>query len=131
MRRSGYLGLVASLLVVLPGLVHAQDAKTEDDVRCVIVGMLMAQSGANASERQAGPILALYYIGRLDGRTPSFDLEGAIFKEVTKMTQAEYVATAHRCGRTLQARGNEITVIGKDLIKRGQGVHQNSGSPKP
>ncbi|MGH8199316.1 MAG: hypothetical protein ACREVO_02960 [Steroidobacteraceae bacterium] len=131
MRRSSYLGLLALLAVVLPGVVCAQDAATTDDVRCVIVGMLMAQSGANAAERQAGPILALYYIGRLDGRSPSFDLEGAIVKEVTKMTQADYLATAHRCGRTLQTRGNEITVISKDLIKRGQGMQQSSGAPKP
>jgi hypothetical protein len=131
MRRRTYLGLLALISVVLPRLVCAQDTATTDDVRCVIVGMLMAQSGANAAERHAGPILALHYIGRLDGRSPSFDLEGAIVKEVAKMTQADYVATAHRCGRTLQTRGNEITVIGKDLIKRGQGMQPNSGATKP
>lgn len=92
--------------------------------------MWMAQS-TDTAQQQAGPVLALYYIGRLDGRHPAFDLEGAIVKELTRMTQADYVASAHSCGLTLQARGKEITVLGQDLVKRGHEMQQKPPAPKP
>lgn len=130
MRRNIYLGLLASILLVVSGLACAQDAESAADVRCVIVGIWMTNS-TNLAQRAAGPMLSAYYIGRLDGRHPDFDLENAIMGELPKMMiQAEFVANAHRCGRDLTAMGGRLTVVGKDLVKRGQEMQQNSNSQK-
>lgn len=128
MSRKSYLGLIALISVLVPCLVQAQDAESTADVRCVIVGMRLAGAGVNAAQRSSGTVLALYYIGRLDGRHPGFDLEKAMVAELGKMTQADYAADAQRCGRSLQAKGKQITIIGQDLVKRGQEMQQKTTS---
>lgn len=65
-------------------------------------------------------MLALYYLGRLDGRDPKLDVEKLIIEQVKTMTNADYSSEAVRCGNSLTTKGQQITRIGRDLIKRGQ-----------
>jgi len=126
MRRTLCLGLLALLPSLTPA--YGQDAETTADVRCLVVGMHF--SGANdAMQRSAGMMLSLYYIGRLDGHVPSFDLEDAIIQQLTKMTPADYSSEAQRCGGSLQAKGQQITALGKRLIERGRQMQSKSASP--
>ena len=74
-------------------------------------------------------MLSLYYIGRLDGRAPNFDLEGAMVEQMLKMTPADYASEAQRCGKRLQAKGQQITTIGKHLVERGRQMQQKSSTP--
>lgn len=124
MGRLKYFGFVASLFMVAPGLARAKDANLMADVRCVIIGVRMMGDGQNASLKTAGLMLDLYYLGRLDGRDPHFDLEDAIVAQLPKMSQSDYAANARRCGRSLQLKGAQITMIGKELIRRGHAMQK-------
>lgn len=97
----------------------------------MIVGARFMGTSKNASQKAAGLMLDLYYLGRLDGRDPHFDLENAIVAQLAKMTQADYAADARRCGRSLQAKGRQITMIGKDLIRRGHAMQKKPRSKTP
>lgn len=87
------------------------------DVRCVVVALRMAEM-AEPQRRVAGTMLALYYLGRLDGRVPDNELEGLIERETGKMTEAEFRANAVRCGKALALKGQEIQKIGAELSSK-------------
>lgn len=128
MRRTFCLGLMALLPALSPA--YGQDAETTADVRCIVVGMRL--SGAtDPAQRSAGMMLSLYYIGRLDGRAPSFDLEDAIVQQVSTMKPADYAAEAQRCGGSLQTKGQQITALGEHLIERGRQMQEKSATPSP
>src|SRR5690348_7528152 len=119
--RDTVLTMLVAILSLLSTEARAQDAETIADVRCVIVGVLLVQK-ADPTQRSAGSMLSMYYIGRLDGRVPKLDLEELIIKEGSTMTNSDFSAEAKRCGATLSARGQEITQIGKDIVERGRKV---------
>lgn len=97
----------------------AQDAATTADLRCTIAAVALAGSaGGNATLQQQATMAALYFIGKLDGRTPNLDLEAGIRAEMAKMSQSEMGAEAQRCGQQLMGRGQALQTIGehfKDL----------------
>jgi hypothetical protein len=128
MRTYGRLGLLAAMLMFVPLQVRAQDADTTGDIRCVVVALRI--STMPAAPQQSAVMLALYYIGRLDGRAPKLDLEDLIIKELGKMTAADYASEAQRCGGSLTEKGQQITKIGQDLIQRGQNT-QDQATPVP
>ena len=98
---------------------YAQDADTVADVRCLVVGLKMMQL-SDASMQKAGYISFMYYVGRLDGRTPSLDIEQSIIKELDHMTAPEFSAEAVRCGGGLTKKGEQLQRIGKDLADHGR-----------
>jgi hypothetical protein len=120
------IAVLVGILSLLSAQVRAQNAETVADVRCVIVGMRMIEM-TNQTYRASGMMATLYYIGRLDGRTPNLNLENLIFKELKTMTAVDYSAEAKRCGIALTARGQEITKMGKDLVERGHEMMKNAG----
>jgi hypothetical protein len=67
-----------TLLLAILGLasmpISAQEAVNIADIRCVVVGMKMT-GAANSPDQSRGFLLTLYYIGRLDGRSPKLDIE--------------------------------------------------------
>jgi hypothetical protein len=95
------------------------------DVRCVVVGLRMVEMPVS-QQRAAGMMLAIYYLGRLDGRAPDTEVEGLIEREAEKMTAAEFRSNAVRCGKALTLKGQEIQRIGADLSRKAQG----GGAPK-
>lgn len=90
------------------------------DVRCVVVGLRMVEMPVS-QQRTAGMMLAIYYLGRLDGRAPDAEVEGLIEREAERMTAAEFRANAVRCGKALTLKGQEIQKIGADLSRKAQG----------
>lgn len=90
------------------------------DVRCVVVGLRMVEMPAS-QQRTAGMMLAIYYLGRLDGRAPDAEVEGLIEREAEKMTAAEFRSNAVRCGNALTLKGQEIQRIGAELSRKAQG----------
>lgn len=111
-----FIGLLA-IARFLPA--RAADPQTIADVRCALVGFRIGQA-ADSAVRSSGIMLALYYLGRLDGRDPKLDVEKLIIEQVKTMTNADYSSEAVRCGNSLTTKGQQITRIGRDLIKRGQ-----------
>ena len=119
------------LWVCIPVMSAAADEPQQesiDDIQCVVVGMRIA-GARNASQQSAGTMLALYYIGRLDGRDPKLDLESALAKEVVKMTPAELREAATRCGARLTEKGQELTKIGQDMLELSQKVLDKANGP--
>jgi hypothetical protein len=92
---------------------------TEDDVRCVVLSLEMVTSSDDAV-KNAGALVAMYYLGRLDGRTPDVNLEDKIKAEIGAMTPDVVQATAARCSMTLRARGLALTQMGKDIQQNGE-----------
>jgi hypothetical protein len=82
----------------------------------VIVGAKLAAS-PDATKKSAGAMLMIYYIGRLDGRSPEIDNESLMIREIEKMTAATFLQESERCGKALSAKGKEITRIGEDLAR--------------
>lgn len=115
-KKSGVPVLLTALAILsLPA--RAQDADNVADVRCVAVGVRFAVM-ADSTQKSIGTLIVLYYIGRLDGRAPTLDLEKLLTDQISKMTDADYSAEAMRCGQNLTAKGAQITHIGEDLQKR-------------
>jgi phage FluMu protein gp41 len=106
--------MVAIPLLTLSANLHAQDAKTIDDVHCVIVGARLAGQ-SDSSKQSVGVMMTLYYVGRLDGRMPTLDLQSLIRKELSSITAADYEYERKRCGDRMAEKGKQIQQIGKDI----------------
>jgi hypothetical protein len=114
-------GIHAAILALLSIQVQAQNqlrhTDTVADARCVVIGLKIAGM-VDASRQSAGTMLALYYIGRLEGRVPELEIEDLIVNEVQKMMPSEFDAETKRCGLGLSKKGLEITKIGNDVAER-------------
>jgi hypothetical protein len=119
------LGLI--WIAVLPPA-QAQDPDSTADVRCILVGFRLGQM-PDQTQRSSGMMLALYYIGRLDGREPQLDIEKLVVEQLASMTSADYASEAVRCGNSLTTKGQQITRIGQNLIKRGQAMQKPKSTP--
>jgi hypothetical protein len=104
--------LAAAAIASLP--VRAQDSDNVADVRCVAVGIRAAEL-PNSTQKSTGTLLVLYYLGRLDGRNPTLDLEKLLTEQIAKMTHADYATESRRCGQGLSTKGAQITHLGEDL----------------
>ena len=65
-------------------------------------------------------MLAIYFPGRIDGRSPNAGLQKLLKREAKKMTASEFNGAASRCGMEFSKRGAEITRIGKTLEQFGR-----------
>jgi len=117
--RIAWREMLAAIVMLSAAQVQAQDAETVADIHCVIVGFKIAQL-PDLTQKNAGTMLALYFIGRLDSRVPKLDMEELIVSELSHMTAAEFDSEAKRCGGALSDKGQEFTRIGKDLSERAQ-----------
>lgn len=106
--------LVSTLaVVVLFGKAHAAEP-TLADARCVVVGMQMSALSI-PEQREAGTVIAAYFLGRLDGRSLNVNIPQLIQKEAGKMTAEDVRAEAVRCGKTLTEKGEEIARLNAAL----------------
>lgn len=111
------------LAVMMLGSVICEAALASDptiiaDADCVVTGLRMVQMSM-PEQRSAGLMLAIYYLGRLDGRASGVEIDSLIEKDAEKMTTAEFRANAVRCGKALTLKGQEIQKIGTDLSDKG------------
>lgn len=89
------------------------------DVRCVVVGMHMSTLHV-PQQRDAGTVLAIYYLGRLDGRSVRADIDQLIENEAGKMTPENLRTEAVRCGKALSDKGQEIARITAALAAKSE-----------
>lgn len=92
------------------------DPETLADVRCVLVAMHMVATQA-PQQGTAGMMVAMYYLGRLDGHAPRADIERLVKAEVWKATPEELKSDAVQCGQALQKKGRELQKIGAALVR--------------
>jgi hypothetical protein len=117
------LALALAATPALAARADTADDPSTADLKCLIVGFTMAQS-TDPTQADAGKIVSFYYLGRLDGRDPSYDLEGRLVEVSSHMTPDEIRAAATRCGAALQARGQSIQAIGERLKARAAAAGQ-------
>ena len=109
--------VISSSLAVAVPRAEAANPQTIADVQCMVVGARLSES-ADQRQRMSGEMLLTYFLGRIDGRSPSADLE-ALMKRVGKMSESDFGRAAKRCGTEFSARGAEIVRIGKSLSQLG------------
>jgi hypothetical protein len=115
MRKVWWSALLSAVAVV-PLPAFAQDADTLADLRCVAVGMHFAEA-PDSHQKSTGTLLVLYYLGRLDGRAPSLDIEKLLAEQIDKMKDADYGVEAARCSQGLAQKGAQIKRLGEAMQK--------------
>jgi len=118
-RLTGAVIVAASALLATAA--SAADTETDADVRCIVVAMALTQSADAQARAFAQPAL-IYFQGRIDGRSPNYDLEPAIIKAVQTMDAGSYAAEASRCGAILMDKGQKLHEIGDDLKAKARSI---------
>ena len=109
--------LVASVL--LAGAAPPSDVQTKEDIHCLIAASSLTMSD-DPEIKQAGGGGALYYLGRLDGRSPGLDIEKAVAAEADVLKRADPGPLFKKCGETIMRRGDYLIAVGKALEARGK-----------
>jgi hypothetical protein len=118
MRRFVFPVAMAFAMIMPVAQSAARDDITTDDVNCYVVYMTTAASKTGA-EQSAAYIGLMYWLGRLDGRTPKLNFKNRVLSALPKLTKEKYESEARRCGSELMRRGNAITQMGKDVSQKG------------
>lgn len=120
-RRGLVLALAAAL--ALPATAHAETAETTADLRCVAVAFAMTSDPKFSS---IGMMVALYYLGRLDGRDPDLDLAKKFSDPDALMAGMSVQEAAKSCGEKMSLRGREL----KDIAARIEEAERAKGAVK-
>lgn len=116
LRYSAFAVILSCMAVAIPRA-EAANPQTIADVQCMVVGARLSES-ADQRQRMSGEMLLSYFLGRIDGRSPSADLE-VLMKRVGKISESDFRRAAKRCGAEFSARGAQIARIGKSLSQLG------------
>ncbi|HEY9216555.1 MAG TPA: hypothetical protein VIO94_00790 [Phenylobacterium sp.] len=113
--------LAATAVLAAPGGLAAQAPVDpgRDDVRCLLVAVKASQQPENETQALIG---ALYFIGKLDGRNPQFDLEKVALTELRTMNEATTKSESVRCMREMRARGAKLRALGESIRARGREI---------
>ncbi len=117
MSKTGLSALACLLLSLSVTPVMAMSPTTQIDVKCFLVGTTLIQS-QDIVTRNSGQSLALYYLGRLDGREPSLDLEKAVLAVADTLKPQDLASEAQRCGQIISFRAQTVASINDALIHR-------------
>jgi hypothetical protein len=93
---------------------------TAADVRCLIIS-LAAQAASDSPKKEDYARSAVYFIGRLDGRSETLNLEDAVVAELRKIGRGNtdnIVTEATRCGDLLISRAEVLGKIFERFTKR-------------
>jgi hypothetical protein len=101
------LALAAALSPAQP------DPETDADLRCVaVIAMQIGTMPDGEAKTQMSSGL-MYFIGRIDGRSPGFDLEAGMVALVkSQPAPAVIAADQKRCGDMLVKRGTSLVDMG-------------------
>ncbi|HEY1416064.1 MAG TPA: hypothetical protein VGF42_09305 [Caulobacteraceae bacterium] len=117
---SGVLALAVFNLVAT----SAAADDTTDDVRCLaLAAALTANPSIDANEKSASQAVGIYYLGRLDGRTPGLDIKSRLIEQAKlmgAMSVDAIKAQAQVCGAAFGARGRALEELGDALKAAGQ-----------
>ena len=113
------LGLAAVLAAVAMGA-RAEDSAGDlnrQDVRCVIGMSVMSR---NEQYKNWGMLGVFFYSGRVEGRSPGFDLADAIKQEVRRIPAANYNELIQTCSTALGDKSRAFEAM-KPPAPRGVG----------
>jgi hypothetical protein len=108
------------LFVFLTRASFAEDADTVADLQCLVAIM---ETGPQIDKVAPGSsqVAAMYFLGRIDGRSSALDLEAAIRRVTASMSQIDIGAADVQCGKQLSVRGHTMQAIGEHLILNPKG----------
>ena len=92
----------------------AIDAETTKDVRCLVAVASLANS-EDESAKMAAIVGSQYFLGRIDGRQPTLDLETAIRTEAARLDEAAIKGLLLSCGGLMKSRGAALQSIGEGM----------------
>ncbi len=94
-------------------------SRQELDLRCAAVGLALAGApNAPVEQQTGGTMIAIYYIGRVEGRDPNINLEDALFELSQRVSMADLDNERPRCGAEFQATGQRLVTMGANLQRR-------------
>ncbi|MGZ5994030.1 MAG: hypothetical protein ACXWKX_20450 [Caulobacteraceae bacterium] len=96
----------------------ADEGATGADLRCVSVFAALVNS---PQYRQGAAAGIYYYVGRIEGRDPTFDL-GKGLNEVRSSLEGRFQSEAQRCGAEFKAKHEALKAIGGQLQRTRRGV---------
>jgi hypothetical protein len=96
---------------------YADVTPDDPDLRCAAVGLMIASSGDQTTQ-MAGSMIAVHYVGKLQGRDPAIDLEEELFQLSLVITEAEFAVEQRRCGAEFQRLGQNMITMGNNLQRR-------------
>lgn len=86
-----------------------QSPAVEADVRCLLLGLTIANvEGATAQQQQAGTLIATYYVGRIQGRAPTYDLSAGMQAQARALTPELVTQEQQRCSAEFRAVGTAL-----------------------
>ena len=111
------LAAITMSLAIFAAPANAQVAgHNPNDLKCAVVGLTIAgTAGANAQQQQAGTLIALYYLGRVQGAEPAVDLQALITREAEALTIATLETERVRCAQ-------EFSAMGQAMVRMGEGM---------
>lgn len=110
------LPAIASVMLATVARADSANTQTTADAECMVVGAQLSAS-SDPHQKVPGQMILMYYLGRIDGRSPNTDLKSLLKNETQKMTTSALQSAASRCGKEFSARGEAIVQIGKSLSK--------------
>jgi hypothetical protein len=92
-----------------------QDAASTADFQCLIASFAVVGMDEDKKAAEGGMIMSLYYLGKIDGRFPGFNLEPAVKAAAERLTDAELPALIARCADEFGKRGEYLSAMGQRL----------------
>jgi hypothetical protein len=90
---------------------------TSDDIKCLAVSLDLSGS-QDPDDQSLGMLGTMYWLGRLDGRTPAQDLEKQMQAGAFDMRPVDEKAEAARCAQVMTTRGPVLTKLGAEKQQR-------------
>ena len=113
--------LLAGLLATTAFAARAEEESTREanrnDVRCVIGMSMMSR---NEQYKNWGALGVFFYSGRIEGRSPGYDLAEAIKREVRQIPAATYNEIIQGCSTVLGDKSRAFEAM-KPPTPRGTG----------
>jgi hypothetical protein len=117
---------IAMAIAALAMPCYADSNAMDQDVACLVSVVLLPDLNKqthhidDAMAEQTALIGTMYYMGKIIGRDPNYDIEAAVLKMIADMDNVAIAKTLVRCGGELQDQGGKWQVIGKHLMEKAQ-----------
>ena len=122
MRAALILAAAVAVGALAPALAQA-DPKSDVDIRCVIVGGALAQSD-DPELQNLGRASLFYFLGRLEGRGDTDNLDARIVEAARKMTADDIKTQSQTCGAM-------FTAVTQSLQDLSNAVKDHAGAATP
>ncbi|MBA17113.1 MAG: hypothetical protein CMN73_12275 [Sphingomonas sp.] len=110
-------------MTVAMGLAVPQDQPADpniDDLKCVAT-LAAALDAAPADQQQLLSLGVIYFMGRIDGRSPGYDFSGQLRGLLDQgSSETETQAEITRCSAILRDRGQAMIALGQEISEDAQ-----------